>query len=130
MKKAPKIEYGIEIVKPWSKAMYAHNDEVAEQVKAKVHTMWATAFDECERSQETDEDDFYEADFLAMDWDYASDEMVAIQRAVTGYRFGMGYTIESVAKEVERDLDDAPYYRLREIAEDLELDLKKGFIGF
>ena len=130
MKKAPKIEYGIEIVKPWSKAMYAHNDEVAEQVKAKVHTMWATAFDECERSQETDEDDFYEADVLAMDWDYASDEMVAIQRAVTGYRFGMGYTIESVAKEVERDLDDAPYYRLREIAEDLELDLKKGFIGF
>ena len=43
MKKAKKIQYGIEIVKPWSKAMYDHNDQVAEAVKVKVHEMWTRA---------------------------------------------------------------------------------------
>ena len=131
MKKAAKVEYGITITKPWSKEMYDHNDQVAEAVKFKVSDMWMNALNQLEQVFEDDrEDEFFEADFLALDWDYASDEMVAIQRAVTGYRFGMGFTIERVAKEVERDLDNAPYYRLKDIAEDLALDLKKGFIGF
>ena len=26
-------KYGIEITKPWSKEMYAHNDEVANEVR-------------------------------------------------------------------------------------------------
>ena len=30
MAKAKKVEFGIEITKPWSKEMYAHNDEVQE----------------------------------------------------------------------------------------------------
>ena len=30
MKKVKKIQYGIEIVKPWSKAMYNHNEQVSE----------------------------------------------------------------------------------------------------
>ena len=29
-KKQPKVEYGIEITKPWSKEMYDHNDKISE----------------------------------------------------------------------------------------------------
>ena len=130
MKKAAKTEYGIQITKPWSREMYAHNDEVADVVRAAVHTLWAKAFDECEQSQETDEDDFYEAEFLDMDWDVASDEMLRIQKAVNGYGFGFGYSVEDVSLQVEEDIESAPYYRLKDIAEELEIELEKGFVGF
>jgi hypothetical protein len=30
MKKEAKVEYGIQITKPWSPEMYAHNEEVAK----------------------------------------------------------------------------------------------------
>ena len=131
MKKAAKVEYGIQITKPWSREMYDHNDEVAEQVKAKVHTLWATAFNECELSQETDEDDFYEAEFLEMDWENtASEEMIRIQTAVTCYGFGFGYSIGQVAETVEDEIEEAAYFRLKEIAEELDIVLEKGFVGF
>jgi hypothetical protein len=29
-----------------------------------------------------------------------------------------------------QELEDAPFYRLNEIAEELELELEKGFVGF
>ena len=32
-------------------------------------------------------------------------------------------------EEVEDTLDDAPFYRLKEIAEELELELEEEFIG-
>ena len=131
MKKAKRVEFGIEIVKPWSKEMYAHNDAVAEVVKAKVHTLWATAFEECERSQETDEDDFYEAEFLDMDWENtASEAMIRIQKAVTCYGFGVGYSVEDVSLRVEAEIESATYFRLKEIAEELDIALEKGYVGF
>ena len=43
MKKEAKVEFGITITKPWSKAMYDHNDAVAEAVKVNVHEMWISA---------------------------------------------------------------------------------------
>ena len=131
MKKEAKVEFGIQIVKPWSPEMYDHNDEVAEVVKAKVHTLWATAFDECERSQETDEDDFYEAEFLDMDWETtASEAMIRIQKAVTCYGFGFGYSIGRVAETVEDEIEGSASFRLKEIAEELDIELEKGFVGF
>jgi hypothetical protein len=39
MKKAAKVEYGIEIVKPWSSAMYDHNDAVADVVREQLTAM-------------------------------------------------------------------------------------------
>ena len=120
MKKAAKVEYGIEIVKPWSKAMYDHNDMVAEAVKVKVHEMWTDA---CS----TESEDFAsDSEWL----DDASPEMIKIQKAVLCYGFGYGYSIADVASRVEEEIEDAPYYRLKDIAEELELDLKVGFVGF
>ena len=120
MKKAKKIQYGIEIVKPWSKAMYDHNDRVAEAVKVKVHEMWTRA---CSTESEEFASD--------MDWlDEATPEMLKVQKAVLCYSFGPGFDVAEVARRVEEEIEDAPYYRLKDIAEELELDLKVGFVGF
>lgn len=132
MKKAAKVEYGITITKPWSQAMYDHNDEVAEVVKAKVHAMWIEAYEELEEfvSAYDDDCDEDEISFQDIDWDFATEKMVEIQTAVTCYGFGSGYTIGKVADTVGRELEDAPYYRLKDIAEELGLELEKGFVGF
>jgi hypothetical protein len=123
MKKAPKVEYGIAITKPWSKEMYDHNDEVAEIVKDRVKAMWIEAMNQYQA--ELGEEFMSDAD-----WMQAPAEMIKIQKAVTGYGFGSGYGIAEVSLCVEEELEYAPLYRLNEIAEDLELDLKKGFVGF
>jgi hypothetical protein len=128
MKKAAKVEYGIEIVKPWSKAMYAHNDEVAEVVKAKIHAMWTSAYDAAENELDLEED----PDVLLQDLDWenaASEDMIRIQKAVTCYGFGFGYAVGQVAETVEDEIEDAAYFRLKEMAEELGLELEKGFVG-
>jgi hypothetical protein len=123
MKKVAKVEFGIEIVKPWSSEMYAHNEEVAEVVKTKVHAMWVEAVTKF--GKEFDGND----EMLECEWDSASDELKAIQRAVTVYGFGFGYDVNRVAEIVEEEIEDAPFYRLKDIAEELELELEKGFVG-
>ena len=130
MKKEKRVEFGIEIVKPWSREMYDHNAEVAEVVKAKVHALWAAAYEGAERDYMlyAESDD---AAFQDLDWeDMASDVMIDIQKAVTCYGFGFGYAIGQVAETVEDEIEDAPYYRLKDIAEELGLHLEKGFVGF
>ena len=124
MKKAKKVEFGIEIVKPWSSEMYAHNEEVADVVKTKVHAMWVEAITKF--AKEFDGND----EMLECEFTNASDELKRIQRAVTVYGFGFGYDVNRVADRVQQELEDAPFYRLNEIAEDLELELEKGFVGF
>ena len=116
MKKEKRVEFGIEIVKPWSKEMYDHNDAVAEAVKVKVFEMWTGA------------SSLHMSD---MDWlDEATPEMLKIQKAVLCYSFGPGFDVAEVARRVEQEIEEAPYYRLKDIAEELELDLKVGFVGF
>lgn len=123
MKKAAKVEYGIQIVKPWSKEMYDHNDMVAEAVKVKVFEMWTSAYGE----MDTDDEEFESE----LEWlDTATPNMLKIQKAVMCHGFGPGFDVAEVARQVEEEIEDAPYYRLKEIAEDLNLDLKQGFVGF
>ena len=101
---------------------------VAEVVKNEVARMWEEAFKKAEA--EFIAEDELGNDFLASDWDQlASPEMIKIQKAVTCYGFGFGFPIGQVAETVEEELEDAPYYRLKDIAEELELDLKQGFAG-
>ncbi len=130
MTKAAKVEYGIQIVKPWSKAMYDHNDEVAEVVKNAIHRMWIDAYDTAEQLAKADDDEDF-ISFQDLDWEImASEEMIRIQNAVTCYGFGFGYAVGQVAETVEDEIEEAPYYRLKDIAEDLGLVLEKGFVGF
>jgi hypothetical protein len=123
MKKAKKIQYGIEIVKPWSKEMYNHNDAVAQVVYEMVLNMWEAAINEFQ-------EDMGEEFMTDVDWSEAPDELKAIQKAVTCYGFGSGYDVAKVSSIVEQELEDAPLYRLNQIAEELKLDLKVGFVGF
>jgi len=88
MKKEKKVVYGIEIVKPWSSEMYAHNEEVADVVRTKVHAMWVDAIIKFQK--EFDGND----EMLECEWDSASEELKAIQRAVTCYGFGFGYDVK------------------------------------
>jgi hypothetical protein len=64
-----------------------------------------------------------------MDWGQASDEMTRIQKAITYYSYS-NQSIEEVADEVEETLEDMPLYQLKELVEELEIKLDKGFIGF
>ena len=122
MKKEKKVVYRIEIVKPWSKEMYNHNEAVAQVVYEMVLNMWEDAINEF---QEDMGEDF----MTDVDWSEAPDELKAIQKAVTCYGFGSGYDVAKVSSIVEEVLEDAPYYRFKDIAEVFELDLKGGFVG-
>jgi len=124
MKREKKVEFGIEITKPWSQAMYDHNDEVAEVVRFEVKELLDAAVNNFLADFDLTED------ALALPWDEASGDLVNIQTAVTCYGFGSGYTVERVISQVERELEDAPLYRLKDIAEELGLHLEKGFVGF
>ena len=127
MKKEARVEFGITITKPWSKEMYDHNEEVAEIVKETVHQMWVDALKEAIEDYR-DEDELGNL-YSEMDWGQASDEMVRIQKAITYYSYS-NQSIEEVADEVEETLEDMPLYQLKELVEELEIKLDKGFIGF
>ena len=127
MKKEARVEFGITITKPWSKEMYAHNEELAEVVKETVHQMWVDALTEAMEDYR-DEDELGNL-YSEMDWGQASDEMVRIQKAITYYSY-CNQSIEEVADEVEETLEDMPLYQLKELVEELEIKLDKGFVGF
>ena len=127
MKKEAKVEFGIEIVKPWSTAMYDHNEALADVVKAKVHALWVAAYDAAE-AEFIDEDELGN-EFIDMQWDGASSEMIRIQEAITYYSFS-NQSIGEVADEVEETLEDMPLYQLTDLVEELDIKLDKGFIGF
>ena len=128
MKKEIKTQYGIQITKPWSKEMYDHNEMVAAAVRVLVTQQWENAMNAFEEKLESD---IVEYELFELQWsDEATPELKRIQRAVTISGFGFGYDMERVSQIVMDDLEDAPLYRLNEIAEELELDLKVGFVGF
>ena len=123
MKKAAKVEYGIQITKPWSQEMYAHNEAVADVVRDTVKAMWDKAM---AKFQDAEGESF----MSDTEWIQASAELKEIQTAVTCYGFGYGYDVARVAETVMDELETSPFFRLNEIAEDLELELEKGFVGF
>ncbi len=134
MKKIKEM-YGVAIVKPWSKEMYDHNDKVAEEIKATIFSKWLLAYSDAEiewNNEEVDQDQEHVeyVDLADAEWMFcASDEMIDIQKAITLYGIGSGYSIYEIEKTIKRELEHAPYYRLKEMAEDLEIELKEELIG-
>ncbi len=124
------MKYGIKITKPWSKEMYAHNEEVKETVVNEVRDRWEIAYQEAEKDfLDNLEEDQQGMLFEDGDWHNANQTMQEIQEAVTIVNYATGFDIKEVTEEVENELDDAPFYRLKEIAEELELELEEEFIG-
>jgi hypothetical protein len=124
MKKEAKVEFGITITRPWSSEMYDHNEQVADLVRNEVEARWIAALMEFQKEFDGN-DEMLESEFIS-----ASKELVEIQRAITCYGFGYGYDVNEVAERVMQELEDAPLYHLKEIAEELEIKLEKGFVGF
>jgi hypothetical protein len=104
--------------------MYAHNELVADVVRNEVEARWIAALMEFQK--EFDGND----EMLECEFTNASDELKRIQKAITCYGFGFGYDVSQVAERVMQELEDAPLYRLKDIAEELGLHLEKGFVGF
>ena len=131
MAKAKKVEFGIEITKPWSKEMYAHNDEVQEVVVGIITKMWRDEMADVRtewEEQMSDED--FEPDFEEAEWSHFNEGILSdIQTAVTCYGF-LNYSVVDVEQIVLDELETAPYYRLNEMVEELDLKLEKGFVGF
>ena len=133
MAKAKKVEFGIEITKPWSKEMYAHNDEVRDVVVGMITKMWrdemATLRTEWEEEMADEEFD-YTPDFEEAEWSHFDDGILSdIQTAVTCYGF-LNYSVVDVEEQVLNELETAAYWRLNEMVEELDLKLEKGFVGF
>ena len=121
------IKYGIKVVKPWSKEMYAHNEEVKETVVNEVRDRWEIAYQEAEQDfLDNLAEDQQGMLFEDGDWHQIMQE---IQEAVTIINYASGFDVKEITEEVEDELDNAPFYRLKEIAEELELELQEEFIG-
>ena len=127
-----KEKYGIEITKPWSKEMYAHNDEVLKEFVEEVKAKWYCAYLDSETSFYSDLK-FSDSDstvFEESEFNYnANAIMLDVQEAVTVIGYGDGYTIYDVEKDVHQELNAMPYWRAKEVAENLSLNLDKEFIG-
>jgi len=120
-----KLDKEIVISKPWSKEMYAHNDKVSTEVRDEVWERWAKAYKEIE------ERELKKGGFSESEWEYnVNQHMQDIQKAVTVIGYGSGYTVKDVEEDFIQELENAAYWRLKEISEDLDLELESKFIGF
>ena len=124
-----KEKYGIEITKPWSKEMYAHNDEVLREVVEEVKAKWLLAYHDSENEYYVGSSDD-ESEFQDAEWEYESNAIMKdIQEAVLVTSYGSGFTIHNVHNDVHQELEVMAYWRAKEVAEDLSISLNKEFIG-
>ena len=114
--KKPIFKYGVEIKKPWSKEMYEHNDNVAEEARENIKVALNNAFD-------------------AIINNHKNQKFREIGKEISGYSFGEGYSEDDVLEETLCELEKAPNYWLKEAYEALRRTghvkkLEPGFIGF
>ena len=100
-KKVNQIKYGIEITKPFSKEMYAHNDKVAQEMKANILNKWNALIHEIDH--ETDWEDFGD-----------EESVVKLQKLVCYSGYGSGYTLGDVNDEFIKELDMMANWQLHQ----------------
>lgn len=120
MAKQKEVKYGIEIVKPWSVEMYAHNEKVMEAVKQILFKRIA-AISEAAAKEGILDDEYMHA---------VSDEVKSFQKTLTCYGFGQGYSYAAVIEKMVQEVNMIENWRANEVALDLELNLEYNFIGF
>tara|TARA_R110000772_G_scaffold122496_2_gene228737 strand:- start:210 stop:584 length:375 start_codon:yes stop_codon:yes gene_type:complete len=120
-----KEKYGIEITKPWSSEMYDWNDKVLEDLKKKITKLWKQGYASAlEDYKELDQD----MKFEDSDWSIHSNGiMEEVQKSITFSGYGSGFTIYDIEKEVFQELEVAPYWHVKQMAE--ELYIEEMFIG-
>ena len=85
--------YGIEITKPWSKEMYAHNERTAEHLKDQI----LAAFQKTYISGTIQEL-----------------KLRDIAHVICGCRFGEGFSIDDIKEETIKAIVNMPGYQLHE----------------
>ena len=127
-----KEKYGIEITKPWSKEMYNHNDNLLKEFVEEIKAKWTVAYQESEEACYAEDglsEDNRETDFMQETYEHwANATMKDIQEAVLCYQIGGGI-IEDIQDDVMQEVEVMPYWRAKEVAEDLSIKLSKEFIG-
>tara|TARA_R110000796_G_scaffold53398_1_gene125364 strand:+ start:103 stop:477 length:375 start_codon:yes stop_codon:yes gene_type:complete len=120
-----KEKYGIEITKPWSSEMYDWNDKVLEDLKKKITKLWKQGYASAlEDYKELDQD----MKFEDSDWSIHSNGiMEEVQKSITFSGHGPGFTIYDIEKDVFQELEVAPYWHVKQMAE--ELYIEEMFIG-
>ena len=119
-KKAPVHQYGIEITKPHSTAMYDHNDQVADEMKKNILNAWKQ-----ELKFLTDAPN--SIDIETEDWDEAmlkehAPMLIKLQEGVMYSGYGTGYTIKDVSDEFDKEVQDAENWRMHEMYQELVQD--------
>ena len=104
LKKSPIFKYGIEITKPFSKAMYAHNDGVANQMRANIIEKWEKLIEELGAIN------------METPWNLIAKytDLVKLQQGICSTGFGDGYTLEMVDKEFRNELETMANWQLHE----------------
>jgi len=104
LKKSPIFKYGIEITKPFSKAMYAHNDGVANEMRANIIEKWEKLIEELGAIN------------METPWNLIAKytNLVQLQEGICSTGFGDGYTLEMVDKEFRNELETMANWQLHE----------------
>ena len=109
--------------------MYAHNDEVLREVVEEVKAKWLVAYHDSENVYEADAEDNY-PEFQDAEWEYEANAIMKdIQEAVLVTSYGSGFTMHNVHNDVHQELEVMPYWRAKEVANELSINLSKEFIG-
>tara|TARA_R100000951_G_scaffold92913_2_gene81411 strand:- start:517 stop:936 length:420 start_codon:yes stop_codon:yes gene_type:complete len=98
-KKTKTSMYGIEITKPWSKEMYAHNERTEDHLKDQIKA----AFQKTYKS-------YGIHGSLAMDESSLRD----MANEIAGYKYGEGFDIQDIVEEVLKNLEQMPGFQLHE----------------
>ena len=100
-KKSPKVQYGIEITKPWSKEMYDHNDIVSKEMKKNIIQKWEALIYGIDKD---------------IDWENFGDDesVVKLQKGICYSGYGSGYTLGMVDEEFRNEVENMPNYQLHE----------------
>jgi len=102
-KKTPIIKYGIEITKPFSKRMYAHNEMCAIEMKFNIKDAW---HNEAIKFMGDDE------------WPTEPNKynkIIDIQKTVMSMGYGDGYTINEVERDFYSELENMANWQLHEV---------------
>jgi len=128
-KKSNPIHFGIEVTKPHSKEMYAHNDKVAKEQKSNILKAWKKLLSKLE------DDDKW---FMDRDWDNGDNSLpdfLTLQKNVCYSGYGDGYSVEMVNEEFVNELENMPNYQIHEVYsyccfDSLVPRIKQGMVGF
>ena len=126
-KKTNPIHFGIEVTKPHSKEMYAHNDKIAKILKDNILESWNNLV------KQYGPGDFCE--FTAWTDIPEDSDLVKLQKNVMYSGYGDGFTMGDVNNEFVSELETMPNWQIHEVYayccfEGLVPRTKQGMVGF